>query len=166
MAVTTEIDLPDPAATDRAGAALGLALKPGDAVMLEGRLGAGKSALVRAAIKALLAENGRSEEVPSPTYTLAQIYETARGPVWHADLYRLGSPEEARELGLSEALGGAICFVEWPSRLGPQRPDGALTARLSFGFETDARRLELSARDAARWAAVVDAVHGAAGAAR
>ena len=161
MAVTTEIDLPNPAATDRAGAALGLALRPGDSVLLDGRLGAGKSALARAAVMALLAEDGRVEEAPSPTYTLAQVYETARGPVWHVDLYRLGGPEEVRELGLSEALESAICFVEWPSRLGPQRPESALTARLSFGFETDARRLELSARDAARWGGVLDAVRRA-----
>ena len=161
MAVHLEIDLPDPAATDRAGAALGLALRPGDAVLLEGRLGAGKSAFARAAITALLAEDGRAEEVPSPTYTLAQVYETGRGTVWHADLYRLGSPEEAVELGLSEAFGAAICFVEWSSRLGAERPRGALEARLDFGYETDARRLTLSATDA-RWHEAAEAAKAAA----
>ena len=116
------LHLADEAATARLGAALAAVLAPGDAVLLAGPLGAGKSALARAVIRALL---GAGEaEVPSPSYTLVNVYETPRGAVWHADLYRLGGEaEELEELGLGEALeGGAIVLVEWPERLGPNRP--------------------------------------------
>jgi tRNA threonylcarbamoyladenosine biosynthesis protein TsaE len=160
--VTRTILLADDAATARAGAALAARLGPGDVVLLRGGLGAGKSALARAAIAALLAEDGRAEDIPSPTFTLAQVYETARGEVWHADLYRLSGPDEAAELGLSEAFGTAICFVEWPERLGPATPAGALTASLDFpGGAEQGRALTLSS-DAPRWRAAIDAVAEAA----
>lgn len=115
-------DLADEAATARAGAALGLALRPGDAVLLSGPLGAGKTALARAAIAARLRAAGRlAEEIPSPSFTLVQVYE-ADCAIWHADLWRLSGPEEALELGLSEAAEEAILLVEWPDRLGPFTP--------------------------------------------
>ena len=116
--------LPDEAVTVRLGAALAGPLSPGDAVLLAGPLGAGKSALARALIQALI--EAREAEIPSPSYTLVNVYETPRGTVWHADLYRLGGgAEELEELGLAEALqGGALVLVEWPERLG-----GALPAR-------------------------------------
>ncbi|WP_340107959.1 tRNA (adenosine(37)-N6)-threonylcarbamoyltransferase complex ATPase subunit type 1 TsaE [Pikeienuella sp. HZG-20] len=123
------LSLADDAATARAGAALGAALRPGDAVMLAGGLGAGKTALARAAIASRLAAAGRpAEEIPSPTFTLVQIYE-ADAPIWHADLYRLPGEDEVWELGLVDAFEAAIVFVEWPERLGALAP---------------ARRLELS----------------------
>ncbi len=122
--------LADEAETARAGAALGRALRAGDVVFLSGGLGAGKTALARAAIAARLEAAGRpAEEIPSPTFTLVQVYE-ADAPLWHADLYRLSGPEEARELGLDAAAEeGAILLVEWPDRLGALAP---------------ARRLEIS----------------------
>lgn len=129
------VALPDAAATERIGAALGRALRGGDAVLLEGPLGAGKSALARAAIAARLADAGRKEAIPSPTYTLVQTYETAAGAVWHADLYRLADPQDIVELGLEEAFDAAICLIEWPDRLGPLRPARALTLRLSIAGE-------------------------------
>ncbi len=136
--------LPDPEATAAAGAALGLALHAGDAVMLHGDLGAGKSALARAAILAMLAEEGRAEDVPSPTFTLVQVYETARGEVWHADLHRLGGPEGVAELGLEEAFEDAVCFVEWPERLGDLAPARRLEIALAFAGadEAEGRVLE------------------------
>lgn len=130
--------LPDAAATDRAGAALARALAPGDAVLLSGDLGAGKSALARAAIAALLAEDGRAEDIPSPSFTLVQQYETARGEVWHADLHRLGGPEAVEELGLEEAFETAVCFVEWPDRLGPLAPPRRLEIALGFAGADEA----------------------------
>lgn len=115
--------LADEADTARAGAALGRALRAADVVFLSGGLGAGKTALARAAIAARLEAAGRpAEEIPSPTFTLVQVYE-ADAPLWHADLYRLSGPEEARELGLDAAAEeGAILLVEWPDRLGPLAP--------------------------------------------
>jgi tRNA threonylcarbamoyladenosine biosynthesis protein TsaE len=121
--------LPDDAATDRLGAALAPRLRPGDAVLLSGPVGSGKSQLARALIRARL---GRAEEVPSPTFTLVQIYEAPDGAVlWHADLYRLAGPQEAEELGLAAAFETAICLVEWPDRLGGLQPADALSVALA-----------------------------------
>lgn len=153
------VHLPDPAATERIGAALGLALRPGDAVLLRGGLGAGKSALARAAIAARLAVGGAVEDIPSPTWTLAQVYEAAGGQIWHADLYRLGAPDEALELGLTEAFDTAVCFVEWPERLGALKPARALDATLQFDGE--GRSLALTAHGEG-WAAALAAAAAAA----
>ncbi len=101
-------------------------LAAGDTLLLEGEIGAGKSAFARALIRARL---GRFEDVPSPTFTLVQTYEAADVSIWHADLYRLTSPDEVFELGLDEAFEDAICLIEWPDRLGPDAPEGALTLR-------------------------------------
>src|SRR3546814_15561179 len=86
-----------------------------DVVALFGDLDAGKTALARALIRALPGPAGAAaEEVPSPTFTLVQIYERRPAPVWHFDLYRLDSAAEVEELGFSEALAGGIALVEWP----------------------------------------------------
>ena len=124
--------LPDAEATDRVGAALGPALHPGDVVLLSGDLGAGKSALARAAITALLAEDGRVEDIPSPSFTLVQVYDALRGEIQHADLHRLTGPAAIPELGLEEAFDDAICLIEWPDRLGPLTPPRRLEIALAF----------------------------------
>ncbi len=126
-----ELHLADERQTARLGAALAPLLGPGDTVLLRGELGAGKSALARAVIGAALGD--AKAEIPSPSYTLVNIYETARGPVWHADLYRLtGAAEELEELGLVETMGGAaLVLVEWPERLGPALPARRLEIALT-----------------------------------
>ncbi|KPP89217.1 MAG: tRNA threonylcarbamoyl adenosine modification protein YjeE [Rhodobacteraceae bacterium HLUCCA08] len=101
--------------------------RPGDTFLLWGDIGAGKSTLARAFIRALTSP---SEEVPSPTFTLVQTYATSKGEVWHADLYRLSGSDEVIELGLAEAFDTAICLVEWPDRMGPDLPRNALNLRL------------------------------------
>lgn len=131
--------LTDAAATERLGAALGVVLRPGDAVMLRGPLGAGKSALARAAILSRLAAENRVEDAPSPTYTLVQTYETGAGEIWHADLYRLNDPTEALELGLGDAFAAAVCLIEWPDRLGPFLPVRALDVTLDMQPGGDGR---------------------------
>lgn len=129
--------LGDAAATARLGAALGAILRAGDAVLLHGDLGAGKTALARAAIASL---TGGGEDIPSPTFTLVQTYEPAAGPrLVHADLYRLSGVEEIYELDLVEAFEDAACFVEWPDRLGPLTPRRRLDLTLSP--EGEGRRL-------------------------
>ncbi|HEY9549912.1 MAG TPA: tRNA (adenosine(37)-N6)-threonylcarbamoyltransferase complex ATPase subunit type 1 TsaE, partial [Kiloniellaceae bacterium] len=127
-----DLTLPDLAATESLGRALARLLRPGDVIALSGDLGAGKTALARALIRALPGPQGAAdEEVPSPTFTLAQIYERRPGPVWHFDLYRLESAAEVEELGFSEALAG-IALVEWPERLGALLPADALQVTLTF----------------------------------
>ena len=127
---STCIHLADEGQTARLGAALAPLLGPGDTVLLRGELGAGKSALARAVIGAALGDAGA--EIPSPSYTLVNIYQTARGPIWHTDLYRLsGEAEELEELGLDEAMGAALVLVEWPERLGTALPEHRLEIALS-----------------------------------
>jgi tRNA threonylcarbamoyladenosine biosynthesis protein TsaE len=119
--------LPDPEATEALGRRLAGLARAGDAILLEGPIGAGKSSLARAFIRARL---GEGEEVPSPTFTLVQVYDDHGTEIWHADLYRLTHPDEVWELGLDEAFQTAICLVEWPDRLGKHLPPNALHLRL------------------------------------
>lgn len=109
------VDLPDADATTRLGATLAPLLAVGDAVLLQGPLGMGKSTLARGLIRALTRPD---EDVPSPTFTLVQFYESTP-PIAHFDLYRLTRPEEAVEIGLDEALDRGAVLIEWPERLGP-----------------------------------------------
>lgn len=109
-----ELVLIDADATTRLGAAIAPRLEPGEAVLLYGPLGMGKSTLARGLIRALTTPD---EDVPSPTFTLVQFYES-EPPVAHFDLYRLSRPEEAAEIGLDEALDEGCAILEWPERLG------------------------------------------------
>lgn len=103
------------------------ALAPGDVIVLTGEVGAGKTHFARALIQTLL---NQPEDIPSPTFTLVQTYDTRAGEVWHSDLYRLTSVFEIEELGLIDAFETAICLVEWPDRLGELAPAHALSLTL------------------------------------
>lgn len=105
-------------------------LRGGDVLLLAGDLGAGKSVFARALIRTLAGDPAL--EVPSPTFTLVQTYDTPRGPVWHFDLYRIERAEEIYEIGWEEALTGGIVIVEWPQRLGALTPPRAV----GIGFTT------------------------------
>ncbi|RWF15170.1 MAG: tRNA (adenosine(37)-N6)-threonylcarbamoyltransferase complex ATPase subunit type 1 TsaE [Mesorhizobium sp.] len=120
--------LADEAATARLGEDLAMAVRAGDVIALKGDLGAGKSTLARALIRALA--DDASLEVPSPTFTLLQSYDT-RIPVHHFDLYRLASPDELDELGLDDALEQGAALIEWPERAGDRLPAGALQVELA-----------------------------------
>ncbi len=98
---------------------LAKALRKGDVIALWGDLGVGKTTFARILIQSLV---GETIEVPSPTFTLVQIYDSPKSEVWHCDLYRLKDPEEAFELGLEDAFHDAICLIEWPERLGNLLP--------------------------------------------
>lgn len=119
--------LADEAHTRRLGQDVAMALRSGDVLLLKGDLGAGKSTLARAIIRTLA--DDPALEVPSPTFTLVQAYDT-RVPVRHFDLYRLSSPEELAELGLDEALQDAAVLVEWPERAAESFPANAVTIEL------------------------------------
>ncbi len=122
--------LADERATARLGAALAPLLGPSDTVLLSGPLGAGKSALARAIVATLLGDP--AAEIPSPSYTLVNVYETPAGQVWHIDLYRLsGTAAEIEELGLADAIGAALALIEWPERLGSALPARHLGVALS-----------------------------------
>ncbi len=116
-------------------------LTVGDVLLLEGPLGAGKSHFARHAIQTRL---GRAEDVPSPTFTLVQVYETPGLEIWHCDLYRLSDPDGAIELGLEEAFETAACLIEWPSRLGDLRPADAVTLQLAMGPGDEGREAAFS----------------------
>jgi tRNA threonylcarbamoyladenosine biosynthesis protein TsaE len=127
--------LADETATASLAAALAARALPGDVLTLSGVLGAGKTSFARFFIRAL----GIGEEVPSPTFTLVQTYETTRGTVWHFDLYRLTSPEEVWELGFEEALIAGIILIEWPERIGALLPRERLDLSLTSGPSPQAR---------------------------
>lgn len=141
--------LDDADETLTAGLARALAplLRPGDTLLLDGPVGAGKTHFARALIRARQGE--AAEDVPSPTFTLVQTYADAEGTeLWHADLYRLADPSELAELGLDEAMGTAITLIEWPDRL-DRPPEGALRVALAPAGP-DRRRITLSG-DPRRW---------------
>jgi tRNA threonylcarbamoyladenosine biosynthesis protein TsaE len=135
-----EIFLPDEAATQHLGQGLAKALRPGDAVCLTGPLGAGKSTLARALVRALTSPD---EEVPSPTFTLVQFYDGPDFPVAHFDLYRLTDPDEAYEIGLEEALEDGAVLIEWPQRLEGRLPANRLAIEITPSQDGEARRATL-----------------------
>jgi tRNA threonylcarbamoyladenosine biosynthesis protein TsaE len=118
-------------------------LKPGDVILLKGELGAGKSTFARALIQLLC---GAETEVPSPTFTLVQTYETPTFVLWHFDLYRLEHPQEIYELGIEEAYRSGVCLIEWPERMGTALPKEYLEIELSYGSQENIRILELRGR--------------------
>ncbi|SEK58123.1 tRNA (adenosine(37)-N6)-threonylcarbamoyltransferase complex ATPase subunit type 1 TsaE [Pacificibacter marinus] len=133
------------AQTTRIATALATHLQAGDAVMLDGTLAAGKTFFIRALVKAL----GSDEDVTSPTYTIANIYETPRAPVLHVDAYRLENSKEFYNLGLDDYFETGICLIEWGQRI-----DGFFEAPLQidigFGASDQTRTFTLSAQSP-RW---------------
>ncbi len=139
----------DLAAAERIGAAIGAALVPGDVVLLSGDLGAGKTTLARAMLKA----RGLTGEAPSPTFAIVQPYAPPEVdlPIAHVDLYRIEAPDELIELGLDDYLYDGALLIEWPERLGDDGWADALNLRISG--EGDARVLtaDVPAAWGARW---------------
>ncbi len=117
-------------------------LKPSDTILLIGPVGIGKSFFARALIQAQMKKDGYLEDVPSPTFTLLQEYETSLGVFCHADLYRLGDPSELEELGMADYLAEAICLIEWPERLGSLVPKRHLRVEMSFEGTGEDRQIK------------------------
>jgi len=143
------LELASEAETHRLASELAKLAAPGVTVLLDGPVGAGKTTLARQVILALLAKTGQVEDVPSPTFTIVQTYEAGPLEIWHADLYRLTSTAELNELGLETAFDSAFCLVEWPDRMGAERPD-ALTIALSYGTGGAERLAQITATGTAR----------------
>ncbi len=141
MSMHAEITLDTPDQTAEIARRIGARLQAGDVILLEGGIGAGKTHFARALIQSLLTV---SEDVPSPTFTLVQTYDTPAFEIWHADLYRLTSPDEVVELGLTEAFDTALCLVEWPDRLDDLTPTRALTLAFATTEDDDRRTLTAS----------------------
>lgn len=123
-------------------------LSAGDVLLFTGDIGAGKTHFARSVIQNLLAE---PEDVPSPTFTLVQIYEVYQFAIWHADLYRLTSPDEVVELGLIDAFEDAVCLVEWPDRLAELAPENALSITMEMTSDPDQRAISFYYSDP-KWA--------------
>src|ERR1700693_5513907 len=133
------LELPDEAAPAVLAARIASLARPGDVIALKGELGAGKTSFARAFIGA----RGGIEAVPSPTFTLVQVYELGGGTIWHIDGYRLRDPEEAWELDIEDAFNEGISLIEWPERLGPLVPARRLEITLCPGPTQAARRASI-----------------------
>ena len=129
-----------PLETEELASALKENLQNGDIILLKGKIGAGKSLFARSLIQSTM---DQVEEVPSPTFTIVQTYETKLGSIWHADLYRLTDQSEIFELGLIDAFVSEIVIVEWPERLGHLEPQDALTVEIII-LENDKREVIFS----------------------
>lgn len=124
--------------TRKLGCEIASKLRPGDVILLEGELGAGKSELARGIAAGL----GVQETVTSPSFTILNVYESGRIPVYHFDWYRLESEEELYELGMDEYLGGdGVALVEWPERCPEAVPADCLRIRIRAEGE-EIRRIE------------------------
>ena len=127
--------------TFKFGEALGVVAEKGDCFALYGTLGMGKSVLSRGFIKKLSGEG----EVPSPTFTLVQMYRAEKFEIYHYDLYRLKFPDEVFELSIEEALSQGVTLIEWPEKMGDYLPKDAFVVEITP--EKGKRVIKISCRD-------------------
>ena len=155
------IDLPDEKATAALATDLAARARQGDVIALSGPLGSGKTTFARHFIAARMGASPREkQEVPSPTFTLVETYQPPSGPaIWHFDLYRIATPEDAYELGIEDAFADGIALIEWPEHLGALMPREYLDIALGPGKSENARIATLAPSPS--WAArVAGLVHG------
>jgi tRNA threonylcarbamoyladenosine biosynthesis protein TsaE len=138
------VELPNEAATVELASRLARVARRGDVLALWGGLGIGKTVFARAFVRTRC---GPTQEVPSPTFTLVQSYESLppfAGEIHHFDLYRLTAAEEAYALGIEEAFADGISLIEWPDRLEALLPARRLDVVLRRGNTPEARRVSLT----------------------
>lgn len=142
--------LPDEARTRLLAEIVATKVVAGDMITLSGDLGTGKTTFARYLIRALLGDD--ATEVPSPTFTLVQTYETARLAVRHFDLYRVTSIDELHELDFDDVDGAALTIVEWPERAEGQLAPSRLNIEfLDAGADSGARQVTVTATREAMW---------------
>lgn len=141
------------AETERLGILLASALGAGDLVCISGPLGAGKSELCRAIVRALI--GCKTLEVPSPSYTLVNVYDHKSCEIWHADLYRIGDESELLEIGLEDAIAASVVLVEWPERW-PDLPARRLEISI-YPTVNDRREIAISATGT-NWKSVLESL--------
>lgn len=139
------VTIADEAAISALARAIAILARPRDVITLAGTLGAGKTAFARA----FIAARGGGAEVPSPTFTLLQVYDTADAAIYHFDLYRLENPEDAFEIGIEDAFADGISLIEWPDRLGRYLPRERLDITINQGTRETERRFDFAA--SANW---------------
>ncbi len=141
--IIADVDL---GAVHRLAAFLALALRPGDVIALSGELGAGKTTLARAIIRAV--HDDETLEIPSPTFSLVQDYAQGRLPVVHVDCYRMENPDELEEIGLDEALDKGVALIEWAERAGERLPRDRIEIDIADGESEQTRTLTIRGRGA------------------
>ena len=144
MMTPYSFSLPDLEATHRLAATLASHSQMSDVILLQGDLGVGKTAFAKYFINTLL---DVPENVPSPTFTLVQTFNTAHFPIWHFDLYRLEYLEEAYELGIEDALAEGVALIEWPAIIADILPSTTLSVTLSYGKSDDSREVTLQGNE-------------------
>lgn len=155
MSRSVTITTTDESETARIAARVGAEVSTGDCILLNGSIGAGKSVFCRALIRSLC---GQGTEVPSPSFTLVQPYDTPAGTLWHCDLYRLSDSQELIELGLDEAFQDAICLIEWADRLGELTPKNAL--HITMEAQDTTHKIVLNDPDE-HWGRLLEELHAA-----
>lgn len=149
LSVLHEFTLSSEDETTQLARDVGGCLSSGDTLLLHGHIGAGKTFFARRLIQSL---QETPEDIPSPTFTLVQTYDTRLGELWHADLYRLSGPDELFEIGLTDAMGDAICLIEWPDKLSGIEPRNSLNITFeALDVQMDNRRVVLSSLHKSGW---------------
>ena len=139
-----EIITNSPAETEDAGASLAARLEPGSVIAFTGDLGAGKTAFTRGLARGL----GVTERVTSPTFTIVNEYEGGRLPLFHFDMYRLGSSDELFDIGWEDYLRrGGICAVEWSENIEDALEEDAIRVDIRRGEYDDQRIITISGGD-------------------
>ena len=136
-----EITTTSPVETEAAGAALAAELKPGSVIAFTGDLGAGKTAFTRGLARGL----GVEERVTSPTFTIVNEYEGGRLPLFHFDMYRLGSSDELFDIGWEDYLArGGVCAVEWSETIADALEEDAIRVDIRRGEHDDQRIITIT----------------------
>ena len=139
-----EIITNSPAETEDAGASLAARLEPGSVIAFTGDLGAGKTAFTRGLARGL----GVTERVTSPTFTIVNEYEGGRLPLFHFDMYRLGSSDELFDIGWEDYLRrGGVCAVEWSENIEDALEEDAIRVDIRRGKHDDQRIITISGGD-------------------